>query len=54
MAKQRLETPTVRKRQNTGLAQGLGFSLHTPLKSISQPAMADIGCQSCLAGIIVL
>ena len=34
--------------------KALGFSLHTPSKSISQPAMADTGCQSCLAGIIVL
>ena len=34
--------------------KALGFSLHTPSKSTSQPAMADTGCQSCLAGIIVL
>lgn len=32
----------------------LGFTLNTPSKSISQPAMADTGCQSCLAGIVVL
>ena len=34
--------------------KALGFSLHTPSKSTSQTAMADTGCQSCLAGIIVL
>ena len=34
--------------------RALGFTLGTPSKSVNQPAMADTGCQSCLAGIIVL
>ncbi|GFS27732.1 hypothetical protein ElyMa_005298700 [Elysia marginata] len=34
--------------------KALGFTLHTPSKTIKQSAMADTGCQSCLAGIIVL
>ena len=34
--------------------RALGFTLGTPSKSVNQPAMSDTGCQSCLAGIIVL
>ena len=34
--------------------RALGFTLHTQSKSIKQSAMADTGCQSCLAGVIVL
>nr|KAG5706167.1 hypothetical protein BaRGS_025789 [Batillaria attramentaria] len=37
-------------------AQSLGFptSLSTPTRPISYPAMADTGCQSCLAGMALL
>ena len=34
--------------------KALGFTLRTPSKSINVSAMADTGCQSCLAGICIL